>query len=221
MGPARAQCRSWSCKLLYRLCVPLERSGDSNRGTVTSQGSRSHHGPSLSPSCCASRASRCRWQLPGKVQLLSTGMLHVGMGSHRHDVLCIPIPAAESPVQDYCACPGSPASVHWPGFSAEGQCQPMGEELIPNKDRQTPPPKSSQAVISRNSWKAVSRQAAALGGCWMEWHFPPRLSRGRLEMIKSWGVFFFVFSFLGLLFCPRTSFVPDQAFPRLVPLHTQ
>lgn len=68
--------------------------------------------------------------------------------------------------------------------------RPTGEELISNKHRQTPPPKISQAVISRNSGKAVSRQAAALGGCWMEWHFPPRLSRGSLEMIKG---FFFLF----------------------------
>lgn len=93
---------------------------------------------------------------------------------------------------------------------------PLADELISNKHRQTPPPKISQAVISRNSGKAVSRQAAALGGCWIEWHFPPRLSRGSLEMIK--GCFF---SFLGLFFYPRTSLVPDEAFPRLVPPHPQ
>lgn len=66
--------------------------------------------------------------------------------------------------------------------------QPTGEEFISKKHRQTPPPKISQAVISRNSGKTVSRQAAALGGCWIEWHFPPRLSRGSLEMIR--GFFF-------------------------------
>lgn len=36
-------------------------------------------------------------------------------------------------------------------------------------------------------------------------------------MIKG----FFFFSFLGLLFYLRTRFVPDQAFPMLVPPHSK
>lgn len=48
----------------------------------------------------------------------------------------------------------------------------------------------------------MSRQAAALGDSWMEWHFPPRLSRGSLEMIKGYFflLFFFFSFFLGLPF---------------------
>lgn len=89
--------------------------------------------------------------------------------------------------------------------------QAVEKKSTSNKHRRTSLPKISQAVISRNLGKAVSRQAAALGGCWIEWHFPPHLSRGSLQMIKS------PFIPLGLLFCPRATLVPDQAFPRLVP----
>lgn len=113
-APARAQRHPWGCKLLHGLCGPLQRDSDMNQGTVTSQGSCGHRGPGLSLSCCAHRASRCLWLVPGRLWHLSTGMLYMGTARHWRDMACVPIPAAVSLAQDdpACTCPSPLASAH-------------------------------------------------------------------------------------------------------------
>lgn len=113
-----------------------------------------------------------------------------------------------------CLCPAwLPRPQHHPGSPPkdDGAVSSLPAAGREGNSRQTQA-EISQAVISRNWGQAVSRQAAALGGCWMEWHFPPRFSRDSLHMIKI------PFSPLGLLFSPGITFVPDQAFLRFAPL---